>query len=307
MCSSCSNTSEQDLLTIQKNFIEAFKTYPLPSSAYSFDLKRMEQIHEQQQGVVDTPHRHDYYTVLLIHKAKGKHWIDFNSYELAENQVFFVAPGQVHQVIEEEKSSGVVLLFSRQFLIENSIRASFITEMNLFQDYGDAPPLRLDADLKEQLFDLADKMEQELLQNTRFAYEAIGAYLKLFLIACHNACDISQEKNPQLVEASLSILKTFKQLIEEHYTQAHEVRFYADYLAISADHLNKTVQRLTGKTAKTFIQSRLITEAKRLLLHSDNSAKQIAYYLGFNDPAYFSRFFKKCTQQSISAFRKAIV
>lgn len=284
--------------------IEDFKTYPIPSPFRSFELKRMENIYDTNAGRVDNPHRHDYYTILLINQAKGKHIVDFQSYQLTQNQVFFVAPRQVHQVIEEARSSGAVLLFSSQFLIENGIHTTFISDINLFHDYGDAPPLLIDDSLKKQLFELVEKMEHELSHNSRFTYESIGAYLKLFLIACHHACSLSREDNPQIIEASLSILRSFKDTLEQHYTQAHEVRFYADRLSISADHLNKTVQRLIGKTAKELIQSRITTEAKRLLLHSDNSAKEIAYHLGFNDPAYFSRFFKKCTGISISAFRK---
>lgn len=264
----------------------------------------MENIYTQTKGTTDSPHRHDYYTILLIDKAVGQHIVDFKAYPLQANQVFFIAPGQVHQVIEHSQSIGFVILFSPQFLIENNIHTSFISDINLFQDYGDAPPLPLNESLKRQLFEIATSMEQLLHSNTHFAYEAIGAYLKLFLIHCYNACSLSQESNTQIVEASLSILRQFKQAIEQNYQAAHEVRFYADKLMISADHLNKSVQKLTGKTAKMLIQSKLIIEAKRLLLYSDNSAKEIAYHLGFNDPAYFSRFFKKYTGCSVSEFRK---
>ena len=59
----------------------------------------MEDIYVKRSGQTDEPHRHNYFTVLIIKQAKGLHKIDFNSYELAQQQIFFVAPGQVHQVI----------------------------------------------------------------------------------------------------------------------------------------------------------------------------------------------------------------
>src|SRR5690554_6908246 len=86
----------------------------------SFRISKMEDIYTKRQGKVDEPHRHSYYTVLIIRKAIGLHKIDFNSYELSDQQIFFVAPGQVHQVIEKEKSLGYAMLFSNQFLVENS-------------------------------------------------------------------------------------------------------------------------------------------------------------------------------------------
>lgn len=87
----------------------------------NFAIYKMEDIYVNRNGIVDEPHRHNYYTVLIVNQAKGEHRIDFNSFELSNQQVFFVSPGQVHQVIEHEKSFGFAMTFSNQFLVENSI------------------------------------------------------------------------------------------------------------------------------------------------------------------------------------------
>jgi len=108
--------------------MDTVKTYQKINSGnenISFEISKMEAIYEKRNGEIDEPHRHNYYTVLIIHQAKGQHKIDFNTYELAHNQIYFVAPGQVHQVIESEKSIGYVMTFSTQFLIENSIKLSY--------------------------------------------------------------------------------------------------------------------------------------------------------------------------------------
>ena len=121
--------------------VKTYKTVNIQKENLSFGISKMEDIYDKRQGKVDEPHRHNYYTVLIINKAKGVHKIDFNTYDLSSQQIFFVAPGQVHQVIESEKSFGFSLVFSNQFLIENSIRLSFIESLNLFQNYGQSPPL----------------------------------------------------------------------------------------------------------------------------------------------------------------------
>ena len=83
-------------------------THP-ENESLSFNIKRMEDVYDITQGKPDDAHRHDYYIILLVKKASGKHIIDFNEFDLADNQMFFISPGQVHQIIENEKSYGHIL------------------------------------------------------------------------------------------------------------------------------------------------------------------------------------------------------
>ena len=88
---------------------DTIKNYSSIQNQYSlkdFGISRMEDIYEKRKGVADDPHRHDYYTILLVKRGSGKHFIDFNEYALSNNQVFFVSPGQVHQVVESSKTYG---------------------------------------------------------------------------------------------------------------------------------------------------------------------------------------------------------
>ncbi|MGB0427767.1 MAG: AraC family transcriptional regulator [Flavobacteriales bacterium] len=269
----------------------------------SFGISKMEDIYAKRKGAVDEPHRHNYYTVLIINKAKGVHKIDFNSYELANQQIYFVAPGQVHQVIESEKSQGFAMTFSNQFLIENSIPLSFVESLNLFQNYGQSPPL----EPKKEQFDKIELYSNEMYclfkSDRHLKHFSIGSFLKLLLIECNNLCSINPiEENVDL--SGDSVIRKFKQLVNEHYKTEHSTSFYANNLHISSDHLNRVIKTSIGKTAKNYIQSRLITEAKRLLYFTDLSNKEIGYELGFNEPANFSAFFKKHTQVSPSSFKK---
>jgi AraC-like DNA-binding protein len=283
------------------------KSYPHihPEEAgLSFDIKRMEDIYDRMGGKPDEPHRHDYYTILLVKEAKGQHMIDFQSFDLLDKQVYFISPGQVHQIIEEQKSFGCAMTLSRQFLVENGIDASFIADLHLFQDYGYSPPLKADDTLMSILSKLTDQMYDFTHSDKKFKYEAVGALLKLFLIQCNNACSLSEEDNTQQVHASLTLLRNFKLLLNEHYSQWHKVSEYAEALHITSDYLNASVKSLTGKSAKEHIQSRITVAAKRMLRFSDMTAKEIAYELGFSEPANFSQFFKKCVGMSPTAFRE---
>ncbi len=283
--------------------VKTYQTVDSSNTNISFGISKMEEIYEKRGGKVDEPHRHDFYTVLIIKKAKGTHKIDFHSYNLGENQVFFVSPGQVHQVMEETKSIGFSMVFSSQFLIENSIHLSFIDNLNLFQNYGETPPLQPD----EENFKKIDNFAHEIFalhnSNSPMKELSIGAFLKLFLIACNNSCSLDVS-NFQIEETHNRILLEFKKSVNQHYKTQHSTSFYADKMNLSSDYLNRVIKSKIGKTTKDYIQSRIIIEAKRLLYFSDMSNKEIGYELGFSEPSNFSAFFKKTTGLSPSIFKK---
>jgi len=271
----------------------------------SFAIKRMEDIYDEHGGQPDEPHRHEYYTCVLVSSANGEHIIDFESYPLKGGQVFFVGPGQVHQVIEKERSSGWAITFSPSFLVENGISLSFIQDLHLFQEAGAAPPLEPEDDMMNELNHLAEKMSEEFAHNRAWTYASVGAYLRLFLIQCQRSCTIPPDEHPQDRQAAVTLLKGFKQAVDEHFSEWHKVNQYADVLHVHPDYLNQAVKNLTGRTAKEHIQSRIILAAKRMLKFSALSAKEIAFELGFSEASHFSQFFKKCTGQSPSHWAKA--
>lgn len=268
-----------------------------------YRISRLEDIYTSRKGNPDSPHRHNFYTVLLVKKAKGKHIIDFKEYDLMDNRVFFVNPEQVHQVIEDDISIGYAILFSEEFLIKNNISTCFIDDINLFNEYGNSPPLNVNKKEKEKLSVYAEEMLNAYQSDKRFRESVFSANLMLFLIQCNTFCSF-QNDNTQTIEVGNTILRKFKKLVDGNYKQWHSVKGYAQQLNVTSDHLNRVIKSLTGKTAKEQLQAKIITESKRMLYFSDLNAKQIAYELGFSEPANFSAFFKKNTGISPSEFKK---
>ncbi len=282
--------------------MKSIKTYHVEN--LDFRISRIKTTYEKRSGKSDEPHRHDFYTVLVIKKAQGVHNIDFNAYSLDNHQVYFIAPGQVHQLVEDESPVGFSLLFSVQFLIQNGIEVAFIDSLNLFEDYGQSPPLTPNKMQFNKIDNYCSEMYKLEKGSANMKTLSIGAYLKLLLIDCNNICDI----NPieiNLDNSGNHIVRNFKKLLNQKYKEEHSTRYYANELHITSDHLNRIIKSKIGKTAKEYIQSKIITEAKRLLYFSNLNAKEIGYVLGFNEPGNFSAFFKKCTNSSPLAFRKA--
>jgi AraC-like DNA-binding protein len=133
--------------------------------------------------------------------------------------------------------------------------------------------------------------------------EIIVSYLKIFFLKLRqNFSKLVTTKN----EATGVMKKTvyrFNQLVDEYYDQLHQVKEYAELTGDSPVQLNRAIKEVTGKTASEIIIERLILEAKRLLLFSDLSNKEVAYKLGYEDPSYFARIFRKRTGLAPTDFR----
>jgi AraC family transcriptional activator of pobA len=103
-----------------------------------------------------------------------------------------------------------------------------------------------------------------------------------------------------------ALLAGFQRLLRQHFTEWKQPAQYAAALAVTPSHLNDTVKALSGRAVSQHLQARTILEAKRLLYYSDQSVKQIGYALGYDEPVYFGKLFKKVTGLTPQEFRRTI-
>jgi AraC family transcriptional regulator, transcriptional activator of pobA len=271
-----------------------------------FVIKTMEEIDLALGGIADTPHRHNYYTIIWPVKASGKHNIDFKEYPILPDHIFFVSPGQVHQVITDPHPTGYVILFSSEFLEKNSIRNDFISDLKIFRKSDETPPLPVTETMAATLKLFAEQMLQAFHSKNDMFLETIGAYLKLFLIECNGHCSLFPGSNLQSIEVSKTLVRNFKELVEKQFTKVHQVKYYAETLNISPNYLNEVIKSALNIPAKDFIQNRLVLEAKRMVVFTNKSGKEIGFDLGFDDPSHFSKFFKTNTGQSLQDFKESL-
>lgn len=137
---------------------------------------------------------------------------------------------------------------------------------------------------------LFDEIEAELSAAAPGSDAAVQMLVSLALIHIWRA---AAPKIERPVPLPSRIVQDFLGLVELNLTQHWSVGQYADALGVSRDRLNAAVRRAIGRTPHAHIQARLIDETKTLLLQSDLQMAEIAYRLGFNDAAYFNRFFQR--------------
>lgn len=130
---------------------------------------------------------------------------------------------------------------------------------------------------------------------------ALLAQVALVLATALEACSGNRD---QPGDGREPLVARFRALVERHYREHLSVTDYATRLGTTTSTLTRATRALVGKPPAEIVHDRLILEARRNLAFSGASAAQIAYALGFADPAYFARFFKARTGQTTSAFRR---
>ncbi|MDQ3290569.1 MAG: AraC family transcriptional regulator [Bacteroidota bacterium] len=265
-----------------------------------FYLNRFEK-HLREHAFIQTPHKHDFFIILLITQGTGTHTIDFKTYPVAPQTVFFLSPGQVHAWQLSDDSAGYILFFNLDFFRAQSDQQ----ELYRFPFYNvllNKPLLLLSYQQILPVVKILESMEQEHLQ-TRFRWQdVVRSYLTILLIQLQR---VFQEQQPKADTElnSHSLWQELDSLIEQHFKQHQPISFYAEKLNITDKQLNEACKSTFGKTTSNLIQDRIILEARRLLIHSKLTITQIAAELGYFDNSYFSRFFKKHTGQTPEQFR----
>ena len=247
------------------------------------------------------PHRKDFYVFVMVRKGSSRHWVDMTPYTLKDNTFYVSSPWQVHVKEKSQPLEGMILSFSEEFL--NMDESKTIRQLPIILNSLNAHELSLHPHEGSFIEEILEKMYAEYEGNNEWRYAMLLSYVRILGIYASRLYTEQYEKNGGNQERLL--LQQFKSLINESFAQLHQVSDYAQLLHISAGYLNEVVKEQSGKTAIEHIHERIVLEAKRKLFHTELSIKEIAYDLGFEDAAYFNRFFKRLTEQTPSAFRQS--
>jgi len=152
---------------------------------------------------------------------------------------------------------------------------------------------------------LFSSIEDEFALQDGSLEEMIRTYLKQLLIKSTRLWKVQHLDGVMATKPNneLEFFRRFTQLVEANYKEMHHVADYADLLMIAPKTLTHRFKRLGLPQPNEIIKNRIILEAKRLLVHTNRTAKEIAYGLGYEDPAYFSRLFFVKTGETPSGFR----
>ncbi|WP_028295992.1 AraC family transcriptional regulator [Olivibacter sitiensis] len=275
-------------------------TFPEQKLLRSEDILLLDMSkHRHQLSAV--PHRHDHYTIMWVQQeASSTQSIDGNSYEMHPHRIFFMAPGQIH-VMDGKPQQGWLLLFSEAMF------QYFLNSHPSKETIGITTPLinKPFVDLPKQERDLFAFIFQYLyrnLQKKQMTFSLAFHQLSLLLLKL-NAIHLQQQHQlgPPKLETKLYLQLT--QLIERYFRIEHDTNFYATALLRHPKTINNMLKRSAGSSIVQMLHERICAEAKTLLITSELSIKEISYSLGFKDPSYFNRFFKRIVSITPLDFR----
>lgn len=253
----------------------------------------------------DLPHRHTYCEILFFEAGSGFHEIDFYTHTIHAPGIHFVAPGKVHLLTPTEECVGYIITFPQDY-------AAFYGQgkdldplkPNRWNNEWSDPVLNLSDASHTYFRNLLENMLSDYLQGGEEKNNVLAAYLHIFLVKCRLLLTGGLEA--AVPEPANDIASRFQELVEKHYKEMHSVQQYADLLSVTADYLGKTIRKSLNVTASDYILERLLLEAKRLIVFTNLTSKEIAYQLHIEDPSYFSRMFKRKTGLSPNEYRHSM-
>ncbi|RAJ08572.1 AraC-like DNA-binding protein [Chitinophaga skermanii] len=267
------------------------------------DYLRVYRMHKELNDLSAIPHRHDHYELMMITGGKGDHAINFKQYPFKVNRVYFIHPGQVHTINEFERD-GILILFGETIMQRFLTLHKSEDHFGLLDPFTDTPFVDLDAPSRELYQSILPNIQQEL--KARQPDEAILFHYVSLLLLAANRRFTQQHTDTKHSTKEREISSQLKRLVEAYYKQEHGVAFYVKKMNLPIKQLNKYCSLTSGLSLYALIQERCLIESKILLQVSALSAKEISYQLGFKDPAYFGRFFKKHTGLTPVGYRAQV-
>ncbi len=269
---------------------------------------QVEKFDRSRHFKVEYPHRHDFFEVLFLTKGSGTHIIDDNEYTIEPPCVFFLSPGQAHNLIASDDIDGFIYLFTTEFYQMKGVDTNRLLEFPFFYTIQqNNPPIQL-TEQKDEMFlkSLFNRGVDELDNNLDdYSVDVLHSILELMLVSLSR---LYVHEKQMITKAKGHILvKRFYQLVEDNYQKNISVNKYAEMLALTPNHLTQTVKHLTGKTSNEIIKAKVVLEVKRLLYYTNLSVTEISNQLNFTDQSYFTKFFKKETSLSPKQYRSKLL
>jgi len=285
--------------------IPHFHLYGDNSRSDDFDFVHVEPLWRRsaRAGWVIDPHAHRHlHQVTAVVSGDGEALVDGEAVAFAAPAVVLTPAGVVHGFRFAPQSVGHVLNFTEDVLA--GVPDDYGTPADRLARLWSRPILQF---APGPAFDRSVALLEAMTEEEALARDGARTALRALLVLL--TVELSRASASEARFAAITLRRAdatvaeLRDLIETGFRTSRRLADYADRLGMTSDRLNEHCKRATGVTAAHLLRQRVLTEAKRQLLFTDLSASQIAYELGFADPTHLSRFFRRYTGLTPSAFR----
>ncbi|MGD9555436.1 MAG: helix-turn-helix domain-containing protein [Mangrovibacterium sp.] len=241
------------------------------------------------------PHKHDdYFELIYLSEGEGFHRIESRNFKVSPPEFYFLKPGQLHYWQFTSIPKGFVVLFKAGFFDDLKETAIIGLYRKLSTHFRiQVPDQRFPEIILNEIMD-------EYSGNSAHSQHVIHGLLRALFARILQWAETQSPINDRLP----SLFDNFQDLLEKETPCLHKVHEFARLLHTTPQNLNAVCRKRSGKTAGTHITEQLLLEARRYILHTENTISEIAYILSFDDPSNFVKFFKRHETLTPIQFRK---
>jgi AraC family transcriptional regulator, transcriptional activator of pobA len=243
------------------------------------------------------PHRHDYHELIWVRSGAGEHLIDGEVVPVTPGTITIIGRGQVHVFRQASDLHGAVLRFGDE-LLHDSRGSGWLLAGRGGRTV--AVPEPQDARLAGLVAALHDEAQRP--PDARSA-QIERHLVSIVLLWLERWYDAARTERREADDAEVQLHRRFAQLLEDEFARHHDAAHYADALAVPSAALSRALTQVTGRSTKELVSDRVILEAARLLRFTDLTVGEVAHRVGFADPLYFSRAFKRHAGAAPMAYR----
>ena len=295
-----SNTVKNDTTYLRFHYAN------LQEQSIFFDCCKFFSASDLQLDMLSQMHTHDFFLIIYFRAGEGTLCVDFKNVPIEDNTIYFLSPNDLHSFNDLKNISGYAISFSEDFLLllNNDIQnklSMFIHHPTWCLHY-----CKVGSRAQEKIKRDLELIDEEFIANCydeTIKNDYLSALLSMFFLDCERLCDCEQEGRFIVPLESCKIYQRFLELLEKKFSKYHQVKEYASVIGVSPSVLSSNTQLCCGLTPLKIINNRIVLEAKRMLKYSTLSVKEISHKLGFNDPSYFNKFFRRVTGLSPAEFK----
>jgi AraC family transcriptional regulator, transcriptional activator of pobA len=246
---------------------------------------------------LNKPRRVMKYVLVYCSSGKLNIIVDEKQLPLSAGDVTTITSGQIHHINRATKAKWIILEFTLDFFCKDDKDIELIFHNGLFCHFAMNEVIAVDKTIVETQLHL---IQQELKEKPYQYLISIHSRIELILVTINRA---KVKRGDEIWKPDALFLK-FLEAVRNNFEHNYTLSQFAKMLGTTEIKLNELAKLHAGKTAQNVIYGLVASEAKRLLTYGDLSVKEVAYQLGFNDPFYFSNFFKKQTGLSPKLYKE---
>jgi len=286
----------QLFLSLKKN-LKKIPLYKQDAAAIGgLDIKYVSgDVREQDRDFLQE-HRDDHYIFLVLLKGKGAMRCDMTEISTEAPGLLLVKPFQVHAPADDYHKAEGYFVSVDTFLVPAHCG-------EVFRDLSiDQQVLPLGREEKKYIVETMKLLHHAFGEKNIFTQQIIQGLFSSLVNRIAALYSKAGTRLPAKKNQAQLLTASFRKLLSEGW-YLRPPSWFAGQLNITTSHLNDSVKEVTGYSCTYWLQDAMITEARRLLYYTNNDVKEVAFALGFEDAAYFSRLFKKVTGETALAFR----